>query len=137
MNSATRFISTASSLSSACNDWISDGHVRIDVVRQVLDDPDREQLLDLLIREQLLPEDVRRGLEHRARCAAVEEFKALLAGDHLESEWQRWFQRNDWVLGSDLVRVADERPIDVGHIADYLREGFDGFLDVVERDVFE
>jgi hypothetical protein len=32
----------------------------------------------------------------------------------------------------DFVRVVDERPIDVGHIADYLMEGFDGFLDVVE-----
>jgi len=46
--------------------------------------------------------------------------------------WQRWFEDNDWVLGSDFVRVVDERPIDVGHIADYLMEGFDGFLDVVE-----
>ena len=105
---------------------------RLDIVRQVLDDPDREQLLDVLVRERLVPDDLRRGLEHRARCAAVDEFASLLSGDHAESAWQRWFEHNDWVLGSDFVRVVDERPIDVGHIADYLMEGFDGFLDVVE-----
>jgi len=105
---------------------------RLDIVRQVLDDPDREQLLDVLVRERLVPDDLRRGLEHRARCAAVDEFATLLFGNHPESVWQRWFEDNDWVLGSDFVRVVDERPIDVGHIADYLMKGFDGFLDVVE-----
>jgi hypothetical protein len=36
------------------------------------------------------------------------------------------------VLGSDYVRLLDERPIDIGHIADYLMQAYDGFLDLVE-----
>ena len=47
-------------------------------------------------------------------------------------EWQDWFKKNDWVLKSDCVRVLDERPIDVDNIADYLVEGYDGFLDIIE-----
>jgi hypothetical protein len=60
------------------------------IVRQVLDDPDREQLVDVLVRERLVRDDLRRGLEHRARCAAVDEFASLLSGNHPESVWQRW-----------------------------------------------
>jgi hypothetical protein len=105
---------------------------RVDLVRRLLSDPDQEQVIDMLTRERLVTDDLRRGLEHRARCAAVEEFERMLGGDLVEVDWQRWFQLNDWVLGSDFVRIVDERPIDVRHIADYLMEGYDGFLDVVE-----
>jgi hypothetical protein len=105
---------------------------RVELLRQLLSDPDQDQVLDVLTRERLVPDDLRRGLEHRARCAAVEEFEHMLDQDLVEADWQRWFQFNDWVLGSDFVRTIDERPIDVGHIADYLMEGYDGFLDIVE-----
>jgi hypothetical protein len=36
------------------------------------------------------------------------------------------------VLGSEFVRVLDERSIDTAHISDFLMEAYDGFLDVVE-----
>jgi hypothetical protein len=71
-------------------------------------------------------------VEHRARCAAVEQLEAMLDQDLRETEWQRWFEVNDWVLGSDFVRLVGERPIDVSHIADYLLQAYDGFLDIVE-----
>jgi hypothetical protein len=105
---------------------------RVELLRRLLSDPDQEKVIDVLVRERLVPDDVRRGLEHRARCAAVEEFERMLGEDLVEADWQRWFQVNDWVFGSDFVRIVDERPIDVHHIADYLMEGYDGFLDVVE-----
>jgi hypothetical protein len=44
----------------------------------------------------------------------------------------RWFAENDWVLGSDFVRVLDERAIDTENVADYLVEAYDGFLDIIE-----
>jgi hypothetical protein len=62
----------------------------------------------------------------------VTQFEAMLADDRLEQDWQKWFKANDWVLGTDFVRVLDERDIDTDHIADYLVEAYDGFLDVVE-----
>jgi hypothetical protein len=36
------------------------------------------------------------------------------------------------VLGSEFVRVLDERTIDPRNVADYLVEAFDGFLDIIE-----
>jgi hypothetical protein len=46
--------------------------------------------------------------------------------------WQKWFENNDWVLGTEFVGVLGERPIDVENIADFLMQAYDGFLDVVE-----
>jgi len=37
-----------------------------------------------------------------------------------------------WVLGSEFVRVLDEREIDTAHISDYLMQAYDGFLDIIE-----
>lgn len=66
------------------------------------------------------------------RRAAIEEFKRLLDEDANEQQFQPWFQNNAWVLGSDCVRILDERRIDVANIADLLVEGYDGRADVVE-----
>ena len=74
----------------------------VELPRRLLSDPDQQHVIDVLARERLVPDDVRRGLEHRARCAAVEEFERMLEGDLVEADWQRWFQENDWVLGSDF-----------------------------------
>lgn len=54
---------------------------RIEAVRELLANPDEEQLVDLLVREKLVPDDVRRALEHRARCTAVEELETMLEQD--------------------------------------------------------
>jgi hypothetical protein len=122
-------------LSSGATDYMvldDEAGRHVELLRRLLSDPDQDQVLDVLTRERLVPEDLRRGLEYRARCAAVDEFVRMLDRELTEADWQRWFQANDWVLGSDFVRIIDERPIDVRHIADYLMEGYDGFLDVVE-----
>jgi hypothetical protein len=66
------------------------------------------------------------------RRAAVEEFERLLDKSASEHKFQPWFQDNAWVLGSDCVRVLDERRIDVRNIADFLVEGYDGRADVIE-----
>lgn len=56
----------------------------------------------------------------------------MLKADAREHDWQRWFSKNNWILGSDFVRVVDERAIDTQNIADYLVQAFDGFLDIIE-----
>src|SRR6185369_2902233 len=66
------------------------------------------------------------------RRVAVEEFQRLLGTNANEHEFQPWFKANAWVLGSDCVRILDDRRIDVRNIADFVVEGYDGRADVVE-----
>jgi hypothetical protein len=66
------------------------------------------------------------------RRVAVEEFQRLLSTNANEHEFQPWFKANAWVLGSDCVRILDDRRIDVRNIADFVVEGYDGRADVVE-----
>lgn len=56
----------------------------------------------------------------------------MLEQDLIEQKWQEWFKKNDWVLGSEFVRILDEREIDTANITDYLMQAYDGFLDIIE-----
>ena len=56
----------------------------------------------------------------------------MLENDLAEQKWQEWFEENNWVLGSEFVRVLEERNIDTANISDFLMEAYDGFLDIVE-----
>ena len=103
-----------------------------EAVRGLLADSDGRRLVDLLIARDLVPADLIRGIDHHRRCKAVGQLEEMLAEDLTEGPWQRWFEENSWVLGSDYVGVLDERSIDVRHIADYLMEAYDGFLDLIE-----
>lgn len=101
-------------------------------IRALFTSPDRKELLRLVSKHDLIPEDLQAGLEQVRRAKAVEQFATMLSEDLVEHDWQNWFQANDWILGSDFVQVLDDRRIDVGNIADYLVEAYDGFLDLVE-----
>jgi len=57
---------------------------------------------------------------------------SVLGTNANEHEFQPWFKANAWVLGSDCVRILDDRRIDVRNIADFVVEGYDGRADVVE-----
>lgn len=105
---------------------------QVEQLKTVFANPDRRALIELLEEHDVLPADLLASLEHRRRCRAVDEFRAMLERDLTEAPWQRWFEENDWVLGTEFVRVLDERDIDTDHIADYLMQAYDGFLDVVE-----
>jgi hypothetical protein len=105
---------------------------QVESLSAVFSDPDKGRLLEFLATHEIVPDDLVRGLAYQARCKAVEEFEAMLAADHVEANWQRWFEDNQWVLGSDFVEIVGERRIDVEHIADYLMKAYDGFLDLIE-----
>lgn len=92
---------------------------------------DRMAMLRLIEEHGLLEGDVRDAIVNRQRTSAIEEFERML-DQVVEARWQEWFQRNDWLLGSDFVTVLDERRIDTANIADYLVRACDGHLDVVE-----
>ena len=101
-------------------------------IQDLFANPNRAELLEIVARNELIPEDLLLGLEHTRRVKAVDEFEGKLGENRTEHDWQRWFKENSWVLGSEFVRVLDGRSIDVENIADYLMEAYDGFLDIVE-----
>ena len=104
----------------------------IEHLKAFFDNPDKQKLLDFVATNDILPEDLIAGLQNQARINAVQQFEIMLEQDLIEQEWQEWFKRNDWVLGSEFVRILDEREIDTANITDYLMQAYDGFLDIVE-----
>lgn len=49
-----------------------------------------------------------------------------------EEVWQRFFQANDWILGSDVIELLDVRALSEHDISDLPFKGVDGFLDIIE-----
>lgn len=86
-----------------------------------------------LLESGILDGDISYVIEHTKRLNSLNEFKTNLDNQALlENYWQKWFETNKWVLGSEFAKILDERRIDVGNIADYLVKSNDGFLDIVE-----
>jgi hypothetical protein len=101
-------------------------------LKAIFDNPDKNKVLDFIAANNILPDDLIAGLQSQARIMAVNEFEMMLDENLVEQKWQAWFTKNNWVLGSEFVRILDEREIDTANIADYLMEAYDGFLDIVE-----
>ena len=101
-------------------------------MKAIFDNPDKQKVLDFIAKNNILPDDLIAGLQNQVRISAVQEFKTMIKQDLVEQKWQKWFKRNDWVLGSEFVRILDEREIDTANITDYLMQAYDGFLDIVE-----
>lgn len=104
----------------------------IEHLRGIFDNPDKQKVLDFIAQNNILPDDLVAGLQNQTRIKAVQGFENMLDQDLVEQKWQNWFKRNDWVLGSEFVRILDEREIDTANITDYLMQAYDGFLDIVE-----
>lgn len=104
----------------------------IEHLKAFFDNKDKDKLLEFIAKNNLLPHDLISSLQYQERINAVNLFEDMLSQDLLEKEWQSWFKRNDWVLGSEFVRILDEREIDSKNIADYLMQAYDGFLDIIE-----
>ncbi len=94
--------------------------------------PERKGLFDFIVKNRIIPGDLELALQHVRRVRAIRQFENMLESDLQEQRWEEWFQKNDWVLGSDFVRVLDERNIDTSNISDFLMEAYDGFLDIIE-----
>ena len=101
-------------------------------VKLLLNLEDRERMLNFLLENEVIPSDLEAGLVHAKRLRAIDEFSAMLEQDLTENSWQSWFEANSWVLGTDFVKVLDERIIDTSNISDFLMQSYDGFLDIVE-----
>lgn len=101
-------------------------------LRALFRSPDQAKVLQFVLQHKLLPDDIVAAVQHKIRERALAEFEEMLQADAREHDWERWFKTNDWILGSEFVRVLDERRIDASHIADYLMQAYDGFLDLIE-----
>jgi hypothetical protein len=104
----------------------------INHLKALFENPEKQELLDFVVSNQIIPQDLVVALQSISRSKAIEEFEQMLDDDLVEHRWQEWFQNNDWVLGSEFVRMLDEREIDSAHISDFLMQAYDGFLDIVE-----
>jgi len=104
----------------------------IEHLRAIFDNKDKEELLSFIVKNNILPEDLISSLQYQSQKNAIDEFESMLAQNLYEKDWQDWFKKNDWVLGSEFVKILDEREIDSENIADYLMQAYDGFLDIIE-----
>ncbi|MDD3003211.1 MAG: DUF4263 domain-containing protein [Candidatus Shapirobacteria bacterium] len=101
-------------------------------LKAIFADPDKQKVLDFIATNNILPEDLIASLQNQTRINAVREFENMLGQNLVEQKWQEWLKNNNWVLGSEFVRILDEREIDVANITDYLMQAYDGFLDIIE-----
>ncbi len=91
-----------------------------------------EEFANTLIESEILTKEVYSTVNFINKKKSIEEFEGMLVEDLSENSWQDWFENNKWILGSDFVRIVDDRRIDTTNIADYLMQSFDGFLDIIE-----
>lgn len=104
----------------------------IEHLKAIFLNSNKTELLDFVISNNVLPEDLILSLQNIKKINAVREFEEMLSNNLTEHKWQSWFESNDWVLGSEFVRILDEREIDTANISDFLMEAYDGFLDIIE-----
>lgn len=91
-----------------------------------------EEIAVQLLESGVFSDNISLVIESIKRRNALEKFDEAIDENYTESYWQDWFEKNKWILGSEYLKILDERTIDSNNIADYLMEAFDGFLDVVE-----
>ncbi len=94
--------------------------------------PEKKQLIDFVLGNDIIPDELFTAFNQLSKFRAVEKFEEMLRNDLTEHDWQKWFQENSWVIGTEYVRVLDERSIDTNNITDFLMEAYDGFLDILE-----
>ncbi len=94
--------------------------------------PEKQELIDFVIGHDIIPDELIIAFNQLSKIKAVEKFEEMLKENLTESDWQKWFEENNWVFGTEYVRILDNRNIDTKNISDFLMEAYDGFLDIVE-----
>lgn len=94
--------------------------------------PNKVDVIKFILDNNIISSELVLGLRHSQRLKAITKFEEMINQDLRESDWQKWFQSNSWVLGSQFVSILEERSIDTENISDFLMEAYDGFLDIIE-----
>ncbi len=63
---------------------------------------------------------------------AFKEYKEKLGVGKNEEVWQKFFEANQWILGSDFVGILEERVIDEESKTDIPVRDYDGFVNIIE-----
>ena len=103
-------------------------------------DPNGKKLLNSL--ENITPSFLQINLMRKQRAEAFERLlddeqyfrdtkKQRKIGKN-EEVWQQFFTRNDWILGSNVIKILEYRSLDEHNITDIPFQSYDGFLDVIE-----
>lgn len=91
-----------------------------------------DELVNKLYESGVLTENLSVAITAAERKNIIALFEKKISLNELESFWQEWFNKNKWILGSEYIKILTERAIDEHHIADYIMQSVDGFLDLVE-----
>ena len=91
-----------------------------------------EDMVNRLYESGVLTNNLSVAITAAERKSALRDFEVNIPSDKSESFWQDWFGKQKWILGSDYIKILTERTIDEHHIADYIMQSVDGFLDLVE-----
>lgn len=75
----------------------------------------------VMLFEQLLNDD-----------QAFSDYKNKLDVGKTEEVWQKFFESNPWILGSDFVEILSERVIDEESKTDIPVKDYDGFVNIIE-----
>jgi hypothetical protein len=101
-------------------------------LKHLFSHPEKRRLIDFVAGHEIIPAHLILALHQKRRMEAIADFQCMLTQNLTEPHWQRWFQGSSWVLGTEFVRILDEREVDTQHICDFLMQAYDGFLDIVE-----
>lgn len=91
-----------------------------------------DELVNKLYESGVLTENLSVAITAAERKNIIALFEKKISLNEPESFWQEWFNKNKWILGSEYIKILTERAIDEHHIADYIMQSVDGFLDLVE-----
>ena len=104
----------------------------IEHIQAFFNHPEKQELIDFILGHDIIPNELFVAFNQLTKIREIEKFEEMLDEDLTEHDWQKWFKENSWVLGTEYVRILDERNIDTQNITDFLMEAYDGFLDIVE-----
>lgn len=105
---------------------------KLKLIQAFFNHPEKQELIDFVLGHDIIPDELFVAFTQLSKIRAVEKFEEMLDEDLPEHDWQKWFQENNWVLGTEYVKILDERDIDTANISDFLMEAYDGFLDIIE-----
>ena len=77
-------------------------------VKKLFSLKERGKLLEFIIHNKLVARDLELGLILSSKEKAVNDFEELLKTNAVEKIWQRWFEDNTWVLGTEFVKILEE-----------------------------
>lgn len=102
-------------------------------LKKVFANNNKKEILSFITNNNVLSQDLVSALSLNIKKNYLNDFKNMLLDETTpEKDWQKWFEINNWIFGSDFIKLVNEREIDTNHITDFLMQAYDGYLDIIE-----